>query len=109
MSAENLEISALVSASAILRNSLQYTQIRIDYEWWIQFRVANQDNALSIIIADREIERLLTMGRFIVTETVRIERENEQEKGEGDKKETTEIFLIFIFKSTFRYVAQINN
>jgi hypothetical protein len=80
MSAENLEISALVSASAILRNSLQYTQIRIDYEWWIQFRVANQDNALSIIIADREIERLLTMGRFIVTETVRIERENEQER-----------------------------
>jgi hypothetical protein len=35
---------------------------------------------LSIIIADREIERLLTMGRFIVTETVRIERENEQER-----------------------------
>ena len=80
MAAENVEVSALVSASAILRNSFQYTQIRIDYEWWIQFRVTNQDNALSIIIADREIERLLTMGRFIVTETVRIERESEQER-----------------------------
>ncbi len=52
MAAENVEVSALESASDILRTSFQYNQIRIDYEWWIQFRVTNQDNALIIIIAD---------------------------------------------------------
>jgi hypothetical protein len=58
----------------LLNNSHYFETLSRDYCWWIQFRCINQDNPLTVLVCDAEIDRITTAARQLIVEVVRIQR-----------------------------------
>ncbi len=58
----------------LLNNLFYFETLSRDYHWWIQFRGINQDNPLTVLVCDAEIDRITAAARQLIVEVVRIQR-----------------------------------
>jgi hypothetical protein len=74
----------------LLNNSFYFETLSRDYRWWIQFRCINQDNPLTVLVCDAEIDRITAAARQLIVEVVRIQRLRDERQRQRRRQRAAE-------------------